>query len=146
MPAQPDPSKSTLLHATTIAADDRAVLIRGASGSGKSGLALQLMAYGADLVADDRTQVWVQDGHVMADVPETILGQIEARGVGVLKAPPTGPRQVKLVVDLDLTETERLPALRETHLLDIALPLIGKSGFAHFPAAILLYLRHGRLA
>lgn len=146
MPSLPDLSKLTLLHATTIAVDDRAVLIRGASGSGKSGLALQLMAYGAGLLADDRTHVWVQDGHVMADVPQTISGQIEARGVGVLKAPPTGPRRVKLVVDLDLTETERLPPMRETQLLDVAVPLVGKTGFAHFPAAILLYLRHGRLA
>ncbi len=145
MPSRLDLSKLTLLHATTIAVDDRAVLIRGASGSGKSGLALQLMAYGADLVADDRTHVWVQDGHVMADVPQTISGQIEARGVGVLETPPTGPRQVKLVVDLDLTETERLPPIRETHLLEVALPVIGKTGVAHFPAAILLYLKHGRL-
>ena len=48
----------TIVHASCVARDGRAVLIRGASGSGKSGLALQLMALGAGLVADDRTRLW----------------------------------------------------------------------------------------
>ena len=36
----PDPD--LILHGTTVAFGDRAVLIRGASGAGKSGLGLQL--------------------------------------------------------------------------------------------------------
>ena len=46
-----------MLHATTVALAGQGVLILGPSGSGKSGLALQLMAMGAELVADDRTIV-----------------------------------------------------------------------------------------
>ena len=41
------------LHASCIAVHGRGVLILGPSGAGKSSLALQLMALGADLVADD---------------------------------------------------------------------------------------------
>ena len=42
------------LHASAVALDGRGALLLGASGAGKSGLALRLMALGARLVADDR--------------------------------------------------------------------------------------------
>lgn len=146
MSASQTPSNATVLHATTIAVQGRAALIRGRSGSGKSGLALQLIAQGAQLVADDRTCIWRQEDQLMADVPASVSGKIEARGVGLLNAPAAGQHPVALIVDLDLAETERLPPMRETVLLDVSLPLVGKSDFAHFPAAIQLYLMHGRLA
>ena len=41
------------LHASAVAIEGRAVLITGPSGSGKSGLALDIIALGARLVADD---------------------------------------------------------------------------------------------
>lgn len=135
---------SDTIHASTVAINNQAVVIRGASGSGKSGLALQLLALGAGLVADDQTTIWRQDDCVMADAPESISGKVEARGLGLLHAPSVGPCKVGLVVDLDQTEPERLPPFRETQLLDHPITLIRKSGFNHFPAAILLYLRHGR--
>ncbi|MFN3210242.1 MAG: HPr kinase/phosphorylase [Roseovarius sp.] len=133
------------VHASTVALDGRAVLIRGASGCGKSGLALQLMAMGAALVADDRTRIWVQDGQVWADAPDAIRGRIEARGVGILQAPPTGPQPLVLVIDMDRVETARLPERRETRLIGMSLPAIDKSESAHFPAAVALYLRGERL-
>ena len=115
-------------------------MIRGASGSGKSGLALQLMALGAGLVSDDRTRLWRDGMQVMADAPDTIRGKIEARQVGILTAPPVGPAPVWLIVDMDAVETERLPPLRQAKLLGINIPLARKSQLAHFPAAILTYL------
>lgn len=131
----------TLVHATCVAADGRAVLIRGASGAGKSALALHLIALGAALVADDRTRLWRAGGLVMADVPGTIRGQIEARRVGILKTPPTGPMPVYLIIDMDNEETDRLPEPRSDGLLGVDLPCLRKANLAHFPAAILLYLK-----
>lgn len=133
------------LHATTVAINGRAALIRGASGSGKSGLALQLLALGAELVADDRTVVWADGETLRADAPDTIRGQIEARGVGILRSPAAGPCAVTLVVDMDEVETERLPERREVRLLGIPLPVINKSESAHFPAALAVYLKGERL-
>jgi len=133
------------LHATTIAINGRAALIRGASRSGKSGLALQLLALGAELVADDRTVVWADGETLWADAPETIRGQIEARGVGILCSPAAGPCAVALVVDMDAVESERLPEGRVVRLMGIALPVINKSESAHFPAALAVYLRGERL-
>ncbi|MBM3488544.1 MAG: hypothetical protein FJX67_18250, partial [Alphaproteobacteria bacterium] len=45
------------LHATCIAVDGIGVLVRGASGAGKSDLALRLIDAGARLVADDQVLV-----------------------------------------------------------------------------------------
>ncbi|WP_152493611.1 HPr kinase/phosphorylase [Roseovarius sp. THAF27] len=129
------------LHATAVAIDSRAVLIRGASGSGKSGLALQLLAMGAGLVADDRTVVWAEGGTLWADAPDTIRGQIEARGVGILRPGAVGPVPVALIVDMDTVETARLPEDRAVVMMGVSLPVLNKSESAHFSAAVAVYLR-----
>ena len=139
-----EPSEITV-HATCVAHSGRAALIRGAAGRGKSGLALQLLALGADLVADDRTRLWRDNAQVMAAAPDTIAGQIEARGMGILHLPHIGPQQLALIVDMDHDEDQRLPALRQDTILGVGLPCVRKSAFPHFPAALLLYLKHGRL-
>lgn len=131
-----------MMHATCVAVGARAVLIRGASGSGKSGLALQLMAMGAVLVSDDRTRLWRAGAALMADAPDTIRGRIEARGVGILTVPASGPTPVALLVDMDRTATERLPPCTHETVMAISLPRLENAPHAHFPAAILLYLRH----
>ena len=46
-----------ILNASCVAWQGRGALILGRSGAGKSALALQLMALGADLVSDDRTEL-----------------------------------------------------------------------------------------
>jgi len=133
------------VHASCVALEGRAALIRGAAGSGKSGLALRLIALGAGLVADDRTRLWRAGALVMADAPDTIRGRIEARGMGLLRLPATGPQPLALVIDLDRPGTERLPPLREAQLAGAALPRVHGSAHVHFPAAILLYLKYGIL-
>lgn len=133
------------LHATTIAHAGRAALIRGASGSGKSGLALQMIALGARLIADDRTILHHRGDTLIASCPETIRGRIEARGIGILAAPTAGPTRLVLVVDMDTEETDRLPHPQQTEILGTALPLQKKVNLPHFPAALLSYLENGRI-
>lgn len=142
--APPTPSAAVTLHATAVARAGRALLIRGASGTGKSALALQLMALGAQLIADDGV-VLARDGdRVIASAPDPIRGLIEARGVGLLDADPAPPAPVVLVADLDHVETQRLPPRRTFRLLDIDIDCIHKSDSPHFPAAVLQYLLRGR--
>lgn len=138
-----DPSETTL-HASCVALNGRAVLISGASGTGKSALALQLLGFGARLVADDRTVVTRRGDRLWASVPQSIRGKIEARGVGILKADPLREAEIVLAVDLDREEVDRLPHPRETHILGKAIPLCLRVDAAHFAAAILQYLREGR--
>jgi HPr kinase/phosphorylase len=89
-----------ILHATCVAVDGRGVLILGPSGSGKSALALRLLSLGARLVADDRTEVTVTGGRLVARCPVQIAGLIEARGVGLLRAPAVDQAEVALVATL----------------------------------------------
>lgn len=135
----------TVVHATCVACGDRAALIRGAAGRGKSALALDLLAMGAGLVSDDRTRLRRLGGQVMADAPETIRGLIEARGIGILRLPDLGPRPLALIVDMDRDVVERLPPRTHEDVMGILLPCLGRVPHRHFPAAILLYLRHGEL-
>lgn len=134
------------MHASCVSHGGRGGLIIGASGSGKSGLALQLIALGATLVADDRTCL-IRDGNrITARAPAPLTGLIEARGLGILRAPAADQADVALVIDMDQTETARLPGPHQAEILGQTLPCLRKCGFAHFPAAILLYLQHGRHA
>ena len=126
--------------------DGRAVLITGPSGSGKSGLALDLLALGARLVADDGVILRREGERLLARSPDAIRGVIEARGIGLLNAEPLDDVPVALVVDLGTTETERLPPWRTTTLDGIAIPLLHKVESLHFAAAVRQYLAHGRSA
>lgn len=135
----------TRLHASCAAIGTRAVLITGSAGSGKSALTLQLMAYGATLVADDQTIVSLRSGWPVARAPDTLRGLIEARGVGVLVAAPAAATPVHLVIDMNRTETDRLPPDRTSVLLGQPLPLLHKTERPDFPAAILQYLKAGKV-
>lgn len=136
-------STADSLHATCVAWDDRAVLIIGASGVGKSGLALTLMAFGCTLVADDRVSLQLREEAVYARCPGKITGLIEARGLGILKAEHVPDAQVVLAVDMDQRETERLPQRRYLSLLDCNLPLIYRVDAPHFASGIMQILKAG---
>ena len=100
------------------------MLIAGASGSGKSDLAMRLIDRGAQLVADDYVSLRAEHGRVIAAAPSAIAGRIELRGVGLLTLPYLAEAPVALVVDLDLAP-ERLPDPVMRDYCGVALPAIG---------------------
>ena len=65
----------------------RAVLILGKSGSGKSSLALSLVANGAQLVCDDRAQLQMKNKILMMTKPPSLPGALEVRGLGLISVP-----------------------------------------------------------
>jgi HPr kinase/phosphorylase len=134
------------LHGSCVALSGQGVLILGPSGSGKSSLALHLMAYGCDLISDDRTDVLLRDGWLEASAPEAIRGRIEARGVGLLYSDVVPSARLALAVDLAHLENERLPQPKYYSALGVSLPLLHRVESTHFPAAILQYLKSGRAA
>ncbi len=136
-----------ILHATCVSVDGRGLLIMGPSGSGKSSLAIRLLALGAKLVSDDRTALWVEKGHIHARCPAPVIGRlIEARGVGLLHAPTVEGTVLALVADLSKTEQDRLPPFRKVTIMGCELPLVLQVQSDHFPAALMLHLRCGRQA
>ena len=71
------------IHATCIAVAGRGVLLAGASGAGKSDLALRMIDRGAQLVSDDYTELEVRNTVLFASPPALLRGKIEVRGLGI---------------------------------------------------------------
>ena len=134
------------VHASCVAVEGRGLLILGRSGSGKSALALALMALGADLVADDRVILTPGPQGPVASAPAALCGLIEARGLGILRAVPVPSAVVAAVVDLDQQEAERLPPTRTITLAGTDIPLFHGQAMPYFPAALMQYLKGGRAA
>lgn len=134
----------TIVHASCVAVKGRGLLILGPSGAGKSSLALRLMALGADLVADDRTEIYREGEGVVARCPHVLRRLIEARGVGILRADCVDQAEITLVADLGQREPDRLPLHRRITLLGYDLDLVLQPQNDHFPEALMHYLRGGR--
>src|SRR3546814_6201995 len=117
-------------------------LVTGSSDVCSSDL-LRLIDQGAGLVADDRTSLALEGGRNIARAPETIAGQIEVRGRGIVRLPAVESAALGLVVDLVAPETvDRLPGSVEVELLGRMLPLLRLAPFeASAPAKLRLAAR-----
>ncbi|WP_424975764.1 HPr kinase/phosphorylase [Dinoroseobacter sp. S124A] len=135
-----------ILHATSVAIEGRALVITGPSGTGKSDLALQMIALGAGLICDDRTRIRREGDQLWANPAPNATGLIEARGLGLLPAPDAAPAPISALLDLTISETDRLPPERTRRLLGLPVVLLHKVTSPSFPAALILYLRQGRAA
>ena len=130
----PLPSAETV-HASSVAMDSRAVLITGASGAGKSDLALRLIDRGFTLVSDDQTVVRRDGDRLIASAPPSIKGKLEIRGIGILEIETASDVPVALVVELT-SNLERLPhESRERPLLGIKLPIVAVDAMTASAAA-----------
>jgi len=83
------------------------VLIRGASGIGKSECVLGLIERGYSLVADDVTRITSFEGReLMATAPELTRNHIEVRGIGIINvASVFGIGSIRIEKRLDLVVT-----------------------------------------
>ena len=138
------PEDATRLHASTVAflLDDgwHGVLISGRSGAGKSELALELIALGARLVADDQTLLMREGAGVIASAPAQIRGMIEMRGLGIMAAQVIDAVPVVLRVDLDRAAHERLPDLQHSDILGARIATLHRVESRAFPAALRQYM------
>lgn len=114
---------TTRVHASCVAIGGRAVLLFGASGAGKSDLALRLIDGGASLVSDDYTDLVVRRGALLAAAPPNIWGQMEVRGIGIVRLVPQDDVPVSLMIELQ-SEPARLPEPEARTILDVAIPLV----------------------
>lgn len=133
---------TTCLHGSAVAVGGQAVLIAGVAGSGKTTLALEMIALGAELIADDRVDIQPNEaGRLWLTAPANGAGLVEMRGFGLLRLAACPGAALTLIADLDHGETDRLPPRRERVLAGVACPVIlckGKPGLA---AALMCLLR-----
>ena len=119
------------------------VLIIGKSGSGKSSFALEMISRGADLVADDRVVLRESPDHgILMTAAPNIAGLIEARSVGLIRLNAVDAR-LALVVDLDETESQRLPETRYRKVLGTPIRYLRKVESPAFPAMVCAVLMGG---
>lgn len=131
------------IHATCIHIDGTGVLLRGQPGSGKSDLALRLIDQGARLIADDRVDLQVRDGRVVASAPVEIAGLFEVRGLGVLPVAPMEETVVGAIVDLVApAAVERVPEREAEYILGVSIAVFRLAPFeASAPAKVRLAVR-----
>lgn len=152
---------SRLVHATCIRLGEHGVLLTGASGSGKSDLALRLIdqagcGTGGELlrgrlVADDQVLVERQREKLVASPPPSLAGFLEIRGLGIVRLDHERRCELHLAVRLGKTvDLERLPELSRSvfSVLSIDLPEIGidpwtASAPARVRSAVVTLLRRG---
>jgi serine kinase of HPr protein (carbohydrate metabolism regulator) len=132
------------IHATAVALRGRAVLLRGPSGSGKSDLALRLIARGWRLVADDRCDMRVEGGRLWVSAPRVLHGLVEARGVGIVRMPASARARVALLADLvPAARVPRLPKPAARRILGVPIPRVALDAFAvSAPEKLALALEH----
>ena len=119
-----------LYRGTTVAIQDKAVLIRGPSGAGKSDLALRLIGRGAVLVADDYTEITAGGDALVCTAPEKSKGLLEVRGVGLLQFATKDSAPLSLVVDLKPRgDVARLPGKKTLNIEGRPVPVIRLHAF-----------------
>jgi serine kinase of HPr protein (carbohydrate metabolism regulator) len=137
----------TYIHATAVALGEVGILIRGPSGSGKSRLALELIAQAsrrslfARLVGDDRVAIAACGGRLVARGHPAIAGQIESRGEGILALRHEPSTVIRLVIDLagEAAAPPRLPQVdAKTSLCAVDLQHLSLNGPAAQRAGIIL--------
>jgi serine kinase of HPr protein (carbohydrate metabolism regulator) len=99
------------LHGVLLEVHGIGVLLTGSSGVGKSELALELLARGHKLVADDAAQVARRGRKLVGTCPPLLSGFLEARSLGILNVRRLfgagalrARTNLELVIELDLPE------------------------------------------
>lgn len=103
-------------HGTAVQINGKGILLRGASGSGKSSIAMRLLDNcilnntSGFLIADDRVYLKSHNNGLYVSCPDNLHGLIEIRGLGIVTLNYLKEAKLDLVVDLVPQEAfERYP-------------------------------------
>lgn len=138
-----------LVHATSLVVGTTGILIVGASGSGKSALALRLIEGAAlrgrfaRLVSDDQTRLTRIHGRLIASGAPVIHGLIESRGAGLINIEALDEAVMDVALEPVLVSAEnRIPAenRRWTGPDGLSLPLLAIDRALSDPFAVLMRL------
>jgi HPr kinase/phosphorylase len=111
------------LHASCVELGATGVVLLGASGSGKSDLALRLIDAGARLVGDDRLVVERRGDQLFGRPAAALAGLLEVRGFGIVRLPWCPESRLGLAITLQPdVPLARLPEPETCDLLGVRLP------------------------
>lgn len=115
-------SQPETIHASCVVIGEAGVLIRGRSGSGKSTLAREMVLHALQtgrfgcLVSDDRTNLRVEHGRLLARPVEPLAGHLEIHGLGITRQPYEPAAVVRLVIDLS-EDPPRFPEAEDSNIV-----------------------------
>ena len=115
---------SLIMHASCVDVNGSGVLIVGRSGSGKSSLAINLLALGSKLVADDQCELVRKNNSFRIFKPASLPKSIEIRGVGLVSVPMVKETSLDWVVNMDEVEKERMPTPHFTEIGGFRVPTV----------------------
>ena len=115
---------SLIMHASCVDVNGSGVLIVGRSGSGKSSLAINLLALGSKLVADDQCELMRKNNSFRISKPASLPESIEIRGVGLVSVPMVNETSLDWVVNMDEVEKERMPTPQFTEIGGFRVPTV----------------------
>ena len=126
-------------HGVFLAIMNTGVLITGASGVGKSEVAMDLVQRGHQLVADDAVEIYRgEQSELIGECPEQLKGYLEIRGLGIINilkmfgsSAVLDSYRLQLVIELidatnsEIQKVDRLaPSLKDWALLGIKVPCL----------------------
>ncbi len=93
---------SMRVQSTAVAIEGRGVMLTGAPGTGKSELALRLIADGAALIGDDVVEIAINEGRLTGSSVACQTGRLFISGIGLVDvAAAAGPIPLSICVRLD---------------------------------------------
>lgn len=133
------------VHASCVSLDGKGILISGASGCGKSDLALRLMEVGASLIADDYVDLDpCEDGRLLVRCPDPLRGLLEVRHIGVVRGVDYLESAPLCLYLRPSSVPQRMPDPEWLSLLGVRIPCLELPYFeGSVVAKIRLFLRQG---
>ena len=126
-------------HGVFLALMNVGVLITGASGVGKSEVAMDLVQRGHQLIADDAVEIYRgEQSELIGECPESLKGYIEIRGLGIINilkmfgsSSVLDSYRLQLIISLrdssnaEIQNIDRLaPSLKAWEMLGIKVPCL----------------------
>ena len=131
-----------LIHSTGVVFEGKGLLCVGPSGAGKTQMALDLMALGGDLIADDRVYLQAKDDVLIMQRPVPVQNLIELRGIGVVPTPSVAEHPVTLIINFTWEGERRSQGIETDYILGCAVKRLWCRMTPNLPSKIVHLLRH----